>query len=65
MIKLMDYKRVGGALLIGVNTVAVKAHGNSDAYSFENALTLTYTLAKNRMVDQIKENLKWKIERNF
>ena len=58
MIKLMDYKRVGGALLIGVNTVAVKAHGNSDAYSFENALTLTYTLAKNRMVDQIKENLK-------
>ena len=58
MIKLMDYKRVGGALLIGVNTVAVKAHGNSDAYSFENALTLTYTLAKNKMIDQIKENLK-------
>jgi len=58
MIKLMDYKRVGGALLIGVNTVAVKAHGNSDAYSFGNALNLTYTLAKNKMVDQIKENLK-------
>ena len=57
MIKLMDYKRVGGALLIGVNTVAVKAHGNSDAYSFGNALTLTYTLAKNKMVDQIKQNL--------
>ena len=57
MIKLMDYKRVGGALLIGVNTVAVKAHGNSDAYSFGNALNLTYTLAKNKMVDQIKENL--------
>lgn len=57
MIKLMDYKRVGGALLIGVNTVAVKAHGNSNAYSFGNALTLTYTLAKNKIVDQIKQNL--------
>ena len=57
MIKLMDYKRVGGALLIGVNTVAVKAHGNSDAYSFGNDLTLTYTLAKNKLVDQIKQNL--------
>ena len=57
MIKLMDYKRVGGALLIGVNTVAVKAHGNSNAYSFGNALNLTYTLAKNKMVDQIKKNL--------
>lgn len=57
MLKMMDYKRVGGALLIGVNTVAVKAHGNSDAYSFENALNLTYKLAKNKVVDQIKANL--------
>lgn len=58
MLKTMDYKSVGGALLIGVNTVAVKAHGNSDAYSFEAALTLTYTLAKNKVVDHIKENIK-------
>lgn len=58
MLKTMDYKSVGGALLIGVNTVAVKAHGNSDAYAFEAALTLTYTLAKNKVVDHIKENIK-------
>jgi len=65
MLKMMDYKRVGGALLIGVNTVAVKAHGNSDAYAFESALNLTYTLAKNKVVDHIKENLKWKTLENF
>ena len=34
----MDYKSTGGAMLLGVNSVVVKAHGNSDAFSFYNAL---------------------------
>ena len=34
----LDYKSTGGAMLLGVNGVVVKAHGNSDAYSFKNAL---------------------------
>lgn len=55
---LMDYKKVGGAMLLGVNTVAVKAHGNSDQRSFYNSIKVAYTLAKNKVVDQIKENLK-------
>ncbi len=53
----MDYRRVGGALLLGVNTIAVKAHGNSNAYGFENAMKIAYKLAKNRVVERIKENL--------
>lgn len=58
MLETMDYKKVGGALLVGVNTVAVKAHGNSDPESFAGALNVLYNLCKNKIVDQIKENLK-------
>lgn len=54
----MDYKKVGGAMLLGVNTVAVKAHGNADEVSFYSSIKIAYTLAKNKVVDQIKENLK-------
>ena len=58
MLATMDYKRVGGALLVGVNTVAVKAHGNSDPDSFCAAINVMYELCKNKIVDKIKENLK-------
>lgn len=58
MLSTMDYKKVGGALLLGVNTVAVKAHGNSDGYSFASAMDIAYKLAKNKIVDHIKENIK-------
>ena len=51
----MNPKRVGGAMLIGVNAVAVKAHGNSDAESFYYGLCLTHKLAEAHIVDQIKE----------
>lgn len=54
----MDYKKVGGAMLLGVNTVAVKAHGNADEVSFYSSIKIAYTLAKNKVVDKIKENLK-------
>ena len=53
----LDYKAVGGAMLLGVNGVVVKAHGNSDAYAFENAIELTYKLAKANVIEQIKEGL--------
>ncbi len=53
----LDYKSVGGAMLLGINGVVVKAHGNSDSYSFENAMKVAYKLAKAHVVDKIKEGL--------
>ncbi len=53
----MDYKSVGGAMLLGVNGVVVKAHGNSDAYSFKNALKVARQLAAANVVEKIKEGL--------
>ena len=51
----MDYKKVGGALLIGVNKIAVKAHGNSTPDSFKCAIEIAYKLAKHDAVNQIKK----------
>ncbi len=55
MKKTMDTKRVGGAMLLGVNAVAVKGHGNSDATAFYYSLELAYRLASNSITSKIKE----------
>lgn len=55
MKKTMDTKRVGGAMLLGVNAVAVKGHGNSDATAFYYSIELAYRLAKEKMVEKIKK----------
>lgn len=58
MLDKMNYKRVGGALLVGVNKVAVKAHGNADVESFYGSLNVAYNAAKKGFISKIKENLK-------
>lgn len=58
MSETMDYKSTGGAMLLGVNGVVVKAHGNSDAYSFECALNVAKKLVDSDIVNKIKEGVK-------
>lgn len=58
MLDKMNYKRVGGALLVGVNKVAVKAHGNADLESFYGSINVAYNAAKKGFISKIKENLK-------
>ena len=56
----MDYKNVGGALLMGVNGVVIKAHGSSDVQSFLSALENGYKLVSVDIVNKFKEELiKW------
>ncbi len=57
MSETMDYKSTGGAMLLGVNGVVVKAHGNSDAYAFKCALRVAYKLAEADVVNKIKGGL--------
>lgn len=51
----MDYKKLGGAILLGVNKVAVKSHGNSDAYAFFNALDVAYRMVQSGLIPAIKK----------
>ena len=53
----MDYKNVGGALLMGVNGVVIKAHGSSDVQSFLSALENGYNLVSVDIVNKFKEEL--------
>ncbi len=53
--KDLDYKKYGGAMLAGINGIAVKAHGNSNSYSFYHAIRVCYNMIKNDMVNKIKE----------
>ena len=57
MSETMDYKSTGGAMLLGINGVVIKAHGNSDAYSFKNALRVAHLMVSNEVVKKIKESL--------
>ncbi len=54
---MMDYKKVGGAMLVGVNGIVIKAHGSSDTGSFLSALEAAYSLAKEDIVNKFKEEL--------
>jgi len=58
MSETMDYKSTGGAMLLGINGVVVKAHGNSDAYSFRSALKVAKQMVDYQVVNRIKESLK-------
>ena len=53
----MDYKKYGGAMLVGVNKLVVKAHGSSDEVAFYSALKVCYELSKKDVVNKMKEEM--------
>ncbi len=55
MKEVMDYKKYGGAMLLGVNGAVVKAHGNSNSRAFYAALNYADLMIKNDVVGKIKE----------
>lgn len=58
MSETMDYKSTGGAMLLGINGIVVKAHGNSDTYSFGCALKVAKSLVESHIIEKISEGLK-------
>jgi len=56
--KQMDYKEYGGAPLLGVSGVVIKAHGSSDAKAIFNAIRQAKACVEGDVVGMIKEGLK-------
>jgi len=50
----LDYRKYGGAFLLGVNGIAVKAHGSSDSQAIFNALNVASSGIENGIVKAIK-----------
>lgn len=53
--KKYDYKKVGGAPLLGVTKIVLKCHGNSKADSVATTIEQAYTLAKNKMIEKVSK----------
>lgn len=55
--KMMDYKEVGGAVLLGVSKPVIKAHGSSDAKAFYNAVRQAKACVDGKIVETISQEL--------
>ncbi|WCF10223.1 phosphate acyltransferase PlsX [Paenibacillus thiaminolyticus] len=51
--KMMDYKEHGGAPLLGLNGLVLKAHGSSDARAIENAVRQARTALQHDLIHTI------------
>lgn len=56
--KKMDTSEYGGAPLLGVTRPVVKAHGNSKAYAFKNAIRVAAEFAQAGVIEEIAEAVK-------
>ena len=52
----MDYKPVGGAVMLGVQKPVIKAHGSSDGTAFFNAIRQAKDCVAGNVVQTIAEN---------
>ena len=52
---VMDYKRYGGALFLGVKKPVVKAHGSSDEKLFEYTIIQAEKFIENKAVEKMIE----------
>ncbi|MBE5741406.1 MAG: phosphate acyltransferase PlsX [Clostridiales bacterium] len=53
--KKYDYKKVGGAPLLGVTKIVLKCHGNSKADSIATTIEQAYTLGKNKLIEKVSK----------
>jgi len=53
----MDPRRYNGAMLLGLNGIAVKSHGGADALGFANAIGVAVDMAVNGFLAQIRDEV--------
>ena len=57
MMKLLDYREIGGTQFLGIKKPVIKAHGSSDALAFWNAVKQAMTAAEGDFTVQLEKNL--------
>jgi glycerol-3-phosphate acyltransferase PlsX len=53
----MDPRRINGATLIGLNGLAIKSHGGTDALGFASAIDLGYEMAESGLLERLAADL--------
>ena len=52
-LRRFDPRKLNGAILLGLNGIAVKSHGGADAKSFANAVKVAISMVENRVNEKI------------
>jgi len=55
--KTLDPNEVGGAMILGLNSVVIKAHGSSNAFAFKNAIKQARSMVNADVVNKVSELL--------
>ena len=57
MVKLMDYREIGGTQFLGIKKPVIKAHGASDALAFRNAIRQAMAAAEDDFTARLEQDL--------
>ena len=57
IMKMMDYREIGGTQFLGIQKPVIKAHGASDALAFRNAVCQAVTAAEGNFTEQLAKDL--------
>ena len=58
VMKMMDYREIGGTEFLGIRKPVIKAHGASDALAFRNAIRQAEQAASRDLSGELEEGLK-------
>jgi glycerol-3-phosphate acyltransferase PlsX len=53
----MDTRRFNGGPFLGLNGIAIKSHGGTDAFGFASAIEVGYDMAKSNVLERLAADL--------
>jgi phosphate acyltransferase len=53
----LDPRRANGGVFLGLNGIVIKSHGGTDAEGFASAIEIGYSIARNRLLERINQDL--------
>ena len=57
IVKMLDYREIGGTQFLGIKKPVIKAHGSSVSLAFRNAIRLAMEAAQCDFTDQLEQDL--------
>ena len=58
VMKMLDYREIGGTQFLGIKKPVIKAHGSSDALAFRNAIRQAMDAVKSDISEELEQGLK-------
>ena len=58
VVKMMDYREIGGTQFLGIKKPVIKAHGSSDALAFRNAVKQAMDAANSDISGELEQSLR-------